>query len=131
MADYPFVTNAIIERADIRFDRGFILTVWLGLKFDGTGQVFGGYSLGGSPFDKTAKVAEHERQTNIAADFIGGCMAVADVESWKDLQGKIIRVGKDDEWGTILAIGHAVKDRWYEPKARMEMLTAEREKRNA
>lgn len=120
---YPFVCNAQIESAEVRFDRGFILTCWVFLDYDGSGQGFGGFVLGGSPFDESAKCAEHYNQTNIAADFIGGVMAVAGVERFSDLKGNIIRVGKDDEWGDILAIGHPIKPLWYDPRARFKSIT--------
>ena len=123
---WPIVFNAEIESADIRIERGFILTAWVHLKWDGQGQGFGGYVLGGTPFDD-ALCARHEDQTNLAADFIGGILAVAGVDSFKALTGKIIRVAKDDSWGDILAIGHPVKERWYVPKDRFALL-AERQK---
>jgi len=126
MAAYPIIFNAEIESADIRFDRGFILTCWVHLKWDGSGQGFGGYVLGGSPFDD-ALCAKHDAQANFAADFIGGVLTVAGVESFKDLPGRIVRVGKaDDGWGgEILAIGHPTKERWYEPKERLAALRIE------
>ena len=93
------------------------------LKYNGGGQGFGGFVLGGSPFDEAVKCAEHHNQKNLCADFIGAVLAVAGVERWSDLAGKIVRVGKTDEWGEIIALGHAVKDRWYNPKLRFEALT--------
>jgi hypothetical protein len=117
------IENGEIESADIVFSRGFILDCWLFLKFDGTGQGFGGYVLGGSPFDTNAKCAEHHNQKNLAADFIGGCLAVAGVEKFSQLKGKVIRVEREDDFGPIVAIGHAYKDIWYRPKERLERLT--------
>ena len=119
------VENGRITSADIVFSRGFILDCWVTIEFEGSGQSFGGYVLGGNPFDTTAVCARHEEQRNLAADFIGGVMAVADVEKFSELTGKVIRVRRDSPFGTIQAIGHAFKDRWYEPKARMEFLTAQ------
>lgn len=116
------IENGRITHADIMFSRGFILDCWLTLEFDGSGQGFGGYVLGGNPFDTTAACARHHEQRNLAADFIGGVMAVADVEKFSHLVGKVIRVRRETSFGTIEAIGHAFKDRWYEPKVRMEVL---------
>lgn len=124
---YPVVFNAEIESADIRFDRGFILTCWITLKWEDAGQGIGGYVLGGSPFDETAACAAHQDQPNLAADFIGGMMAVGGVEKFSDLKGKIVRVGKSSEWGDIVALGHPVKDRWYEPKERFCFLLNSRD----
>lgn len=115
----PVVFNAEIESAEIRFDRGFILTAWVFLKWSGSDQGYGGFALGGNPFDKTAKLAEHADQANFAADFIGGMMAVAGVDNWSRMAGRIVRVRKVDEWGDIIAIGHAVNDIWYDARERM------------
>lgn len=116
------VENGRITSADIVFSRGFILDCWVMLEFDGSGQGFGGYVLGGNPFDDS-KAAKHGDQANLAADFIGGVMAVADVEKFSQLVGKVIRVERDKPFGSIIAIGHAFKDRWYRPAERMALLT--------
>lgn len=123
---YPFITNARIVDADISFSRGFILDCHLTLGFEGAGQGFGGYVLGGNPFDTTAVAARHKDQPNIAAHFIGGVLAIAGVEHFSQLKGKIVRVGKEDEWGSILAIGHAIDDKWFDPKVELEKLGAGR-----
>lgn len=116
------VENGRIVGADIIFARGFALDCTLTLAFEGYGQGFGGYVLGGNPFDQSAVCARHKEQPNIAADFIGGVMAVAEVEKFSQLVGKIVRVRRDEPYGIIVAIGHPIKDIWYEPKARMSLL---------
>lgn len=116
------IENGRITNADIMFSRGFILDCWLTLEFDGSGQGFGGYVLGGNPFDTSAACARHHDQRNLAADFIGGVMAVADVEKFSELVGKVIRVRRETSFGPIVAIGHPFKERWYEPSVRMEVL---------
>lgn len=119
---YPIVFNAEIESADIRFDRGVFLSCWVFLKWGGgTVQGFGGYVLGGDPFSD-AKCADHSGEGNFAAEFIGGVMSVAGVENFADMKGKIVRVGKNDDFGEILALGHPVKDRWFDAKKRMTAL---------
>ena len=117
------IENGIIESADIVIERGFVLTCWITLTFDGSGQGFGGYVLGGSPFDYTSNAAKHQDQPNIAADFIGGVLSVAGVERFSDLRGKVVRVQRDEPFGKIIAIGHPVKDIWYRPDIRMALLT--------
>jgi hypothetical protein len=118
------IENGRITSADITFSRGFILDCWVHIEFEGSGQGFGGYVLGGNPFDASAACARHQEQANLAADFIGGVMAVADVEKFSELPGKVIRVRRDEPYGPIVAIGHPFKDRWYEPKSRFAMLAA-------
>lgn len=72
------IENGRITGADIIFSRGFALDCWITIEFEGSNQGFGGYVLGGNPFDESAVCARHNQQKNIAADFIGGVMAVAD-----------------------------------------------------
>ena len=121
----PYITNAEITDAILGFDRGFILSCHLQLAFNGFSQGFGGFVLGGSPFDESAVCARHMDQRNLAADFIGGVFAVAGVTLFSDLKGKIIRIRKDDEWSPIRAIGHPVRDLWYDPTERLSALTSE------
>lgn len=116
------IENAKISKVEIGFDNGFALTCRLDLLFDGTGQGFGGSILGGNPFDKSAKCAKHEEQKNYAADFIGGVLAVADVEYVHQLPNKVIRVKRETERGPIVAIGHPIKDLWYCPQERFAFL---------
>lgn len=116
----PFICNAIIEKADITIERGFILTAMVHLDFGGSGQGFGGYTLGGTG---DAKCADHTGP-NYAAEFIAKCMSVAGVERWDQMRGKTVRVRKDTEWGQITAIGHIVKDQWFYPKAAFAALRA-------
>lgn len=117
--------NGRIKEADIVFSRGFALDCWITLEFDGSGQGFGGYVLGGNPFDTSTLCAKHHEQKNLAADFIGGVMAVADVQKFSSLVGKVIRVKRGSPFGLIEAIGHPFKDIWYEPKKRFALLAGE------
>jgi len=116
------VGNASIESADIVFSRGVFLDCWLQLSFgNSTSQGFGGYVLGARP-DSDAAANQHDKQPNIAGEFISQVMAIGGVEKFSDLPGKIVRVRKVDEWGAIEAIGHAIKDMWFNPSERMEQM---------
>ena len=120
------IRNAEIKKAEIQIAREFILEANLDLDFQPHGMTFGGYVLGGLP-DDTAAAAEHHTQPNLAADFIAGILQVAGVERWSQLPGRIIRIRGvfPDVAGSqrhIHAIGHAVKDLWYDPSDRFETL---------
>jgi hypothetical protein len=117
------VENAIIQSAEIMFSRGFILDCWLFVDRASGTQGFGGWVLGGNPFSE-AKCAEHGGP-NFAADFIGGMMAIAGVEKFSELKGRAIRIELDEKTGTIRGVGHVVKDIWYRPEPRFQVLTAE------
>ena len=117
-----FECNAIIESATVRLDHDCFLSMWLFLKYDGAGQGFGGYVLGGLPDIAAGK---HSEQKNIAAEFIVQCLRVCGVESVDACVGKVIRVRKKKEFGDILAIGHAIKDIWFYPRVVLEEMTRE------
>lgn len=106
--------NAVITSADVTLDRDFILSSWLMLDFGGSGQGFGGYVLGGLP---DTRAGQHHEQKNIAAIWLVGVLQAAGVTKLSEAVGKVIRVRRADDFGEILAIGHAVKnDRWFCPK---------------
>ena len=67
-----------------------ILTFWLDLDYGGTGQGFGGYSLGG---DFTSTVIE-------------GILEAVGVDNWEDLKGEVVWVKRDGPkfGGKIIAI---------------------------
>ena len=114
MADELEIVNAEITSARIGFQRGFALSADLTLNYGGTGQGFGGYVIGGNPFD-SARCARHGEQKNLAAEMIGGILGVVEVEHWGALVGKIVRVKRTEWGGSIVAIGHPFKDRWFSP----------------
>lgn len=109
------VVNAIIESASVTLDRGCFLSSWLMLDYGGSHQGFGGYVLGGTP---DAAAGRHAEQTNLAAAWLVGCLRAGDVEDFKALVGKSIRVRRKPGWGgDIIGIGHITKDdRWFFPK---------------
>lgn len=117
MNEEKYITNAIIENAEITIERGFILSAWLRLNYGGLGQGFGGYSLF---LGKTSSNHEKSKERNFAGIFINRVMEIADVDNWKNLQGKTIRVEKVDEFGAILRIGHIIKDEWFDPKEELK-----------
>ena len=100
--------NAIIESVSIDDgDRG-LLTAWLHLNYGGSGQGFGGFNLYLSK--------DHSHFTNkgdFAGHFIFRCMEIAGVTKWQDIKGKTVRVRADH--GRVEAIGHIVKDDWFNP----------------
>ena len=102
--------NAIIRGAQISCDEPGYLTVWLQLDYDGGTQAFGGWALYLPPSWKYHKVE------GTAGHFIFRCMEIAGVSSWDDMPGKTLRVRKESELGKIVAIGHIVKDDWFDPQ---------------
>lgn len=105
------IRNAIIEGASITNDDHGLLSAWLQLDYGGSGQGFGGYSLY-LPKDFRHHAGACEK--NYAGHFIWRVMEVAGVSRWDQLKGKTIRVKA--EHSKCHAIGHIVKDDWFNPE---------------
>ena len=105
------VINATISSAVIDKERG-LLTSWLHLDYDDTSQSFGGFAL------YLPKDWKHStNQQNYAGHFISRCMEIAGVTYWAKMSGTNIRVklDGDDFNAKIVAIGHIIKDVWFDP----------------
>lgn len=101
------IKNAVIESAKITSDDHGLLTAWLTLDYGGSGQGFGGFAL-----YLPKSFAKHRLQSP-AGHFIFRCMEIAGVTDWNSMVGKTIRV--DADLARVFAIGHIVKDDWFNP----------------
>lgn len=99
--------NAVITSASIVMDDHGLLTAWLMLDYGGAGQGFGGWAL------YLPKPFRHHKLMSAAGHFIWRAMEIAGVERWDQMQGKTVRVRASHD--KIQAIGHIVKDDWFEP----------------
>lgn len=103
------IKNAVIKSATITNDDHGLLSAWVHLDFGGSGQGFGGYVLY-LPKDFTHHAPSGP---NYAGHFIWRVMQVAGVSEWSQLAGKTVRARQ--EHSKVHAIGHIVKDDWFDP----------------
>lgn len=109
------IKNAIIESAIIDIgDRG-LLTAWVFVDYGGSGQGFGGYAL-----YLPSSFANHKNPGNYAGHFIYKVLEIAGCAKWNELKGRTIRV--KCEHNKIHAIGHIVKDLWFNPSEDFERI---------
>jgi hypothetical protein len=101
------IINAKITDVTLNYgDRG-LLTAWIQLDYGGSSQGFGGYAL------YLPKSFKHHQLLSHAGHFITRCIQIADVESWEKIKGKTVRARCTQ--GSVEAIGHIVKDDWFNP----------------
>lgn len=104
--------NAIITSATITKGDHNLLSAYVNLDYGGLCQSFGGYVLHVPDTQKN--------RANYAGLFLWRVMEMAGVDEWDKLPGKTIRVKA--EWGKVHAIGHIVKDIWFNPTEEFEAL---------
>lgn len=104
------IKNAIIDSVSITNDDHGLLSAWVHLDFGGSGQGFGGYAL------YLPKGFTHHNPSgpNYAGHFIWRVMEVAGVSRWDQLKGKTVRARA--EHLRVHAIGHIVKEDWFDPE---------------
>jgi len=102
--------NAVITSATLSSEDHGVLSSWIHLDYGGSSQGFGGYAL---YLPKNFK--HHDKHgLNLAGHFIWRVMEVAGVHNWSDLKGKTVRVRQNHS--KVQAIGHIVKDDWFDPQ---------------
>lgn len=108
------ITSAALTTAD----HG-VLSGWLHLDYGGSGQGFGGHVLAVNP-----KSPHWPGAANYCGVWVTRVLQIADVSSWDQLAGKTIRVRASR--ARVHAIGHILREDWFDPEAELGALGAER-----
>lgn len=108
------IKNAVIEYAKFDTERG--LSAWIGLDYGGSCQGFGGYLL----YVPKSWGSYSPAQANYAGHFIHRVLEIAGVDDWANLKGRTVRV--KCEHSKVHAIGHIIKDDWFDPSKDFEDL---------
>lgn len=111
----PSIENCKITSTSLgNFDHG-IMTLFLHLEGDGWGCGFGGYALDEWKEEKRDRV-----DIPLFGWFIRRIFETLEVDTWENLKGMYIRASIEGPGGGVLAIGHLIKDKWFEPKKEIE-----------
>ena len=100
--------NAVISGMSLTIADHGLLSGWLQLDYGGESQGFGGYTL------YLPKGFKHFKLESPAGHWIFRVMEIAGVENWDQLKGKSVRVRC--EHSKVHAIGHIIKNDWFEPE---------------
>lgn len=102
--------NARITGTMLGIEDHGILTCMIYLDYGDSGaQGFGGWSM-----DYTKDGQKGGQMTGFCAKYIRSVLEVVDVGNWEDLKGKNVRARCAG--GRVEAIGHILKDKWFEPR---------------
>lgn len=100
----PTIENALIKSTHLGLEDHGIMTFFLHLEYNSSGQGFGGYVLGWKKED-----------TGFGIAVIRQVLKVVGVEKWEDLPGKHIR--SEHVHYEVRRIGNFIKDEWLDVKA--------------
>jgi len=109
--------NAVITKVTLTTEDYGLLSSWITLDYSGAGKGFGGYSL------YLPKSIDHHKLRSVAGHWIFRVMEIAGVDSWDELPGKTVRVRADRD--KVHAIGHIIKDDWFNPSEDFAEITEE------
>lgn len=104
------VKNAIIKDVKVMIEDHGLLSCYVTLDYDGSAQCFGGYELYNPHFKHVSK--------NKAGLWFFRLMEAVGVYNLDDLKGKAVRAYADNN--KIYALGHIVKDEWFNPQNEFE-----------
>jgi len=124
----PKIENARIISTMLGAEDHGIFTASLILEGDGWQCAFGGAALDKPSKDRTRE--PFRVGCAYGCEYIRRLLEVLEVPSWEKLAGALVRVRSGGIGGRIHAVGHIIKDRWFNPETDPtlnNLLKAERE----
>lgn len=109
------VRNAVIQSTMLGVEDHGILTCMIHTSSGVVGQGFGGWA-----FDAWNERAKRREGTAWGMHFVGLLLSTLEVGSWEKLPGTPCRVRATHN--KIVAIGHFIRDRWFEPEKDLAFL---------
>jgi hypothetical protein len=97
------IFNAVINSTMLGFEDRGILTFFLYIEWDRSGQGFGGYAL-------DSQFTQH-----LSISCIKKILETVGVDQWENLPGKQVRIEIKSFNAEIESIGHITEDKWFNP----------------
>ena len=101
------IQNAVIRNTRIYVEDHGVFTASILLDFGNAVTLFGGW-----PFD--APAGKVRRGVAFGAEYLRRVLEVLEVAGWEDLPRTIVRADSED--GIVRRIGHALKEKWFDPR---------------
>ena len=115
------IRNATIDSTMLGIEDHGIMSAHIGLDYGDCHQGFGGFALDGKPNGRT--VDSKREPSACCGHFIARILQIAGVGSWEKLKGRSIRIKREDGWnGRIVAVGHLLKEDWFDPEAEFKAM---------
>lgn len=109
------IYNGIITYTKLGIEDHGLLTFTLGIDFDEHAHCgFGGCSFGASYLeDDSGKSVRKYRNYPYTFELLIRILETVGVGTWEELKGKYVRVKTNSRLGKIIAIGHIMKEKWF------------------
>jgi hypothetical protein len=113
------IENGKIASTSLGIEDHGIFSSMIMIEFNGSVQGFGGWAL-----DKFSKELDQRIGTAFGCQFILELLKTLEVSTWDELKGLNVRVKRESDSydARIVAIGHIIKNQWFNPMEIAEKL---------
>lgn len=114
------IENAKITGTMLGYQDHGILTCMINIEGDGWGGGFGGVALDQYDPEKCERVVSARAMGTIPT-----ILKILEKDKWEDLPGTFVRVETEGWGGSIVRIGHLLKDQWFSFRDYLDYLAQE------